>query len=139
MKLGKVIKNAGFAQRNVFGEDLISLRWAKGAFGIVNNLTKNFFAVLSFQWWRTVATIVGPWLFESGALSRCLASTRMGARSLCRRSDFTVRDLLGDGSKVGCAGILCFSASGQQQFVYVHAAALNGPYAVEWRHRVAWD
>jgi cellulose synthase/poly-beta-1,6-N-acetylglucosamine synthase-like glycosyltransferase len=54
MKLGKVVKNAGFAQRNVFGEDLISLRWAKGAFGIVNNLTKNFFAVLSFQWWRSV-------------------------------------------------------------------------------------
>jgi glycosyltransferase involved in cell wall biosynthesis len=59
MKLGKVVKNAGFAQRNVFGEDLISLHWAKGAFGIVHNLTKNFFAVLSFQWWRTVATIVG--------------------------------------------------------------------------------
>jgi glycosyltransferase involved in cell wall biosynthesis len=59
MKLGKVVKNAGFAQRNVFGEDLISLHWAKGAFGIVNNLTKNFFAVLSFQWPRTVACIVG--------------------------------------------------------------------------------
>jgi glycosyltransferase involved in cell wall biosynthesis len=59
MKLGKVIKNAGFAQRNVSGEDLISLHWAKGAFGIVNNLTKNFFAVLSFQWPRTVATVVG--------------------------------------------------------------------------------
>jgi len=59
MKLGKVVKNAGFAQRNVFGEDLISLRWAKGAFGIVNNLTKNFFAVLSFQVWRTVASIIG--------------------------------------------------------------------------------
>jgi glycosyltransferase involved in cell wall biosynthesis len=59
MKLGKVVKNAGFAQRNVFGEDLISLHWAKGAFGIVNNLTKNFFAVLSFQWPRTVACIAG--------------------------------------------------------------------------------
>ncbi len=59
MKLGKVIKNAGYAQRNVFGEDLISLRWAKGAFGIVDNLTKNFFAVLSFQWLRTVAVILG--------------------------------------------------------------------------------
>jgi glycosyltransferase involved in cell wall biosynthesis len=59
MKLGKVVKNAGFAQRNVFGEDLISIRWAKGALGVVNNLTKNFFAVLSFQWWRTLATIVG--------------------------------------------------------------------------------
>ncbi len=59
MKLGKVIKNAGFAQRNVFGEDLISLHWAKGAFGMVDNLTKNFFAVLSFQWPRTVITIIG--------------------------------------------------------------------------------
>jgi len=59
MKLGKVIKKAGFAQRNVFGGDLISIRWAKGAMGIVNNLTKNFFAVLSFQWWRTVISAFG--------------------------------------------------------------------------------
>ncbi|MFY9912875.1 MAG: glycosyltransferase family 2 protein [Candidatus Sulfotelmatobacter sp.] len=54
MKLGKVVKNAGFAQRNVFGGDLISIRWARGAMGVVDNLTKNFFAVLSFQWWRTL-------------------------------------------------------------------------------------
>jgi glycosyltransferase involved in cell wall biosynthesis len=59
MKLGKVVKKAGFAQRNVFGGDLISIRWAHGAFGVVNNLTKNFFAVLSFQWWRTVISAVG--------------------------------------------------------------------------------
>jgi glycosyltransferase involved in cell wall biosynthesis len=59
MKLGKVVKNAGFAQRNVFGEDLVSIHWAKGAFGVVNNLTKNFFAVLSFQWWRTLASVIG--------------------------------------------------------------------------------
>jgi glycosyltransferase involved in cell wall biosynthesis len=54
MKLGKVVKNAGFRQRNVFGGDLISIRWGCGARGIVNNLTKNFFAVLSFQLWRTL-------------------------------------------------------------------------------------
>ena len=59
MKLGKVVKKAGYAQRNVFGGDLISIRWAKGAMGIVNNLTKNFFAVLSFQWWRTVISACG--------------------------------------------------------------------------------
>ena len=59
MKLGKVVKKAGFAQRNVFGGDLISIRWAKGAMGIVNNLTKNFFAVLSFQWWRTLISAFG--------------------------------------------------------------------------------
>jgi len=59
MKLGKVIKNAGFAQRNVFGEGLISIRWAKGALGVVDNLTKNFFAVLSFQWWRALLSAIG--------------------------------------------------------------------------------
>jgi cellulose synthase/poly-beta-1,6-N-acetylglucosamine synthase-like glycosyltransferase len=59
MKLGKVVKNAGFAQRNVFGEDLISIRWAHGARGVVENLTKNFFAVLSFQWWRTLISAFG--------------------------------------------------------------------------------
>jgi glycosyltransferase involved in cell wall biosynthesis len=59
MKLGKVVKNAGFAQRNVFGGDLISIRWANGALGVVNNLTKNFFAVLSFQWPRTLISAFG--------------------------------------------------------------------------------
>jgi glycosyltransferase involved in cell wall biosynthesis len=59
MKLGKVVKKAGFAQRNVFGGDLISIRWAKGAMGVVNNLTKNFFAVLSFQWPRTLVSAFG--------------------------------------------------------------------------------
>jgi len=59
IKLGKVVKNAGFAQRNVFGGDLISIRWANGAMGVVNNLTKNFFAVLSFQWPRTLISAFG--------------------------------------------------------------------------------
>jgi glycosyltransferase involved in cell wall biosynthesis len=74
MKLGKVIKNSGFAQRNVFGEDLISLHWAKGAFGIVNNLTKNFFAVLSFQWPRTVASIIGLGFLNLGPFLGVLLS-----------------------------------------------------------------
>ena len=59
MKLGKLVKNAGFAQRNIFGGDLISIRWAKGARGVVDNLTKNFFAVLSFQSGRTLLSAVG--------------------------------------------------------------------------------
>lgn len=58
MKLGKVVKNAGYAQRNVFGRDLISIHWAKGAFGVVRNLTKNFFAIMSFQWLRAVLTCI---------------------------------------------------------------------------------
>ncbi len=56
MKLGKVVKTSGFAQRNVFGHDLISIRWGYGAMGIVNNVTKNFFAVMSFQSWRMLSS-----------------------------------------------------------------------------------
>jgi Glycosyl transferase family 2 len=58
MKLGKLVKNAAYRQRNVFGGDLISIRWAKGALGVVRNLTKNFFAIMSFQWPRTVASCI---------------------------------------------------------------------------------
>ncbi len=35
MKFGKVIKNAGFRQRVVLGDDLIAIRWAHGARGVV--------------------------------------------------------------------------------------------------------
>jgi cellulose synthase/poly-beta-1,6-N-acetylglucosamine synthase-like glycosyltransferase len=54
MKLGKLVKTSGYAQRNVNGADLISLRWVTGAMGMVNNLTKNSFAIMSFQWWRAL-------------------------------------------------------------------------------------
>jgi cellulose synthase/poly-beta-1,6-N-acetylglucosamine synthase-like glycosyltransferase len=56
MKLGKLVKNAGFAQRNVLGDDLISIRWAEGALGVVRNLTKNSFAIMSFEWPRAIAS-----------------------------------------------------------------------------------
>jgi len=58
MKLGKLIKNAGFRQRNVLGGDLLELHWARGALGVVRNLTKNFFAVMSFQSWRAIGFCV---------------------------------------------------------------------------------
>ena len=58
MKLGKVMKNGGFRQRVVFGDDLIEIRWARGARGVVRNLTKNFFAVMSFQTWRSLGSCV---------------------------------------------------------------------------------
>lgn len=66
MKLGKVVKTAGYAQRNVFGADLISLYWARGTLGMMRNLSKNFFAILSFQWPRTIATAVTLALLNLG-------------------------------------------------------------------------
>jgi len=53
MKFGKIIKNTGFRQRVVLG-NLIEIRWAHGARGVVKNLTKNFYAVMSFQAWRAI-------------------------------------------------------------------------------------
>ena len=78
MKLGKIVKNAGYAQRNVYGADLISLRWAHGAMGMVDNLTKNFFAIMSFQSWRlllsafalaflNIMPYIGIWLAQGWA------------------------------------------------------------------------
>src|SRR5207302_10348964 len=46
MKLGKVVKQAGYRQRNVFGEDLISLYLARGTHGVVDNPSKKDSAVL---------------------------------------------------------------------------------------------
>jgi len=54
MKLGKLVKTSGFAQRNVFGHGLITIRWAHGALGVVQNLTKNMFAVMSFRPFMTL-------------------------------------------------------------------------------------
>lgn len=69
MRFGKVIKDHGLAQRNVFGRDLVVVRWARGAMGVVRNLTKNMFALLEFRWTKTLAAAVGmlalflgPWI-----------------------------------------------------------------------------
>ena len=49
LKLGESIKKAGLRQDVVFGRDLVSLRWAVGAAGVVANLEKNLFAFLQFR------------------------------------------------------------------------------------------
>ncbi|HET9698583.1 MAG TPA: glycosyltransferase family 2 protein [Terriglobales bacterium] len=49
MRLGKLVKDAGYAQRNVFGRDLLLLPWGGGAVDIIRNLTKNFFALMHFS------------------------------------------------------------------------------------------
>ena len=54
MRMGKIIKDAGFAQRNVFGRDLLLLPWGSGAMAISGNLTKNFFALMQFSVWRAL-------------------------------------------------------------------------------------
>jgi glycosyltransferase involved in cell wall biosynthesis len=49
IKLGEAIKKAGLRQDVAFGHELVSLRWAVGASGVVANLEKNLFAFLRFR------------------------------------------------------------------------------------------
>ena len=57
MRMGKLVKDAGYAQRNVLGRDLLLLPWGSGALAIVGNLTKNFFALMHFSVARAVGAI----------------------------------------------------------------------------------
>jgi glycosyltransferase involved in cell wall biosynthesis len=66
INLGRLVKEHRFAQRNVFGKDLIGLRWAKGAFGVVSNLDKNFFALMRFNVAIVLAALVGMAILNLG-------------------------------------------------------------------------
>ena len=58
LRLGRELKHQGFRQRMVLGRDLIRLHWAAGAFGMVNNLTKNIYATFRFR----PTLLLGAWL-----------------------------------------------------------------------------
>ena len=127
MKLGKVVKNAGYAQRNVFGADLISIRWAKGAWGVVDNLTKNFFAVMSFQWPRALASCFALAFRELHSICRNLAGARVGAAGLRGRLVLDVFDLRWHVAEVGYSAVLLRAASRQHRAVRLHHAAFDIP------------
>ncbi len=49
MRLGYLVKQAGYAQRVAFGKDLIRIRWAESAQGMLRNLTKNMYSAFRFR------------------------------------------------------------------------------------------
>ncbi len=59
MRLGYRVKRQGYAQRVAFGKDLIRIRWAESARGILQNLTKNMFAVFRFRSAAVCSACVG--------------------------------------------------------------------------------
>jgi glycosyltransferase involved in cell wall biosynthesis len=61
MRFGYRVKEHGFAQRAAFGKDLVRIRWAESAWGMLNNLTKNLYSVFRFR--TTVLLAVSAGLF----------------------------------------------------------------------------
>jgi glycosyltransferase involved in cell wall biosynthesis len=64
LTLGRRVKEKGYAQRVALGLDLVSVRWAKGAFGVVDNLTKNLFALCRFRPELALGLVAGIALFS---------------------------------------------------------------------------
>jgi cellulose synthase/poly-beta-1,6-N-acetylglucosamine synthase-like glycosyltransferase len=59
IKLGKVVKRAGFRQCLASAPYSLSVRWVVGLRGIVHGLEKNGFAGLRYSWPAAVAAILG--------------------------------------------------------------------------------
>ena len=73
LTLGRRIKQRGYAQRVALGIDMVNVRWARGAFGVVDNLTKNLFALFRFRPEVVFAIACGISLFTLFPLLACLA------------------------------------------------------------------
>jgi glycosyltransferase involved in cell wall biosynthesis len=56
MKLGKMVKRAGYRSSVGFAEGYVRLRWQEGLRNITRGLTKNMFAGMSFHVWKAVGT-----------------------------------------------------------------------------------
>ena len=63
LRLGFEVKRQGYRQRVAFGRDLVRVRWAVGAIGMVRNITKNMFAVFRFRILVTLGACAGMAVF----------------------------------------------------------------------------
>ncbi len=139
MKLGKIVKESGYRQRNVFGEDLITIRWARGAMGVVNNLTKNSFAILSFQWPRVLLSVAALLFLNLLPFIGVLLAhgTAKIPYAVALFSMFSI--YVGMSWKSAVPAILFSAASNQHHIVRVHDAALDGAGVVARRRGMARD
>jgi len=125
MKLGKVVKNAGYAQRTAFGGDLISIRWARGAMGVVRNLTKNFFCAHVVPVAASASVLPGAGIPESDALHRSCIGAWPGPTALCGGDARNVLDLCGHVAEVSDSPVLFPSPSHQHGSVCLYHAAFD--------------
>jgi glycosyltransferase involved in cell wall biosynthesis len=59
MKLGKLVKQAGFRSGVGIAQDSVVVRWHAGARNVIKGVTKNFFAGSGFSVLRVIISIVG--------------------------------------------------------------------------------
>jgi hypothetical protein len=126
MKLGKVVKNAGYAQRNVFSD-------GRGA-----ESHQEFFCRHVVPVAAPATLLPGAGIPEPVAVSRNMAGPRLGAAALCRGAGVDVPDLRRGIAEIGGALVLLCPASCEHGAVRVHHAAFDDLDPEPWRRGLAW-
>ena len=98
MRLAEKVKQAGLASRVAFGEGLVTVRWAVGARGVVQQPDQELLRAPALQpgvraCWQRCGLLwlhLGPWLGTAFAAG-------MGARRLCAGAGLAAGGVCGDG------------------------------------------
>jgi glycosyltransferase involved in cell wall biosynthesis len=64
MKLGKIVKLAGFRSGVAVARDFVVVRWHAGAGNLIRGVTKNFFAAAGFSLWQVGTAVAGSMLIN---------------------------------------------------------------------------
>lgn len=64
MKLGKIVKQAGFRSSVGLAQEAVVVRWHAGLRNLVRGVTKNFFAAVGYNVWVALAAAVGMLLLN---------------------------------------------------------------------------
>lgn len=80
LTLGRRVKQAGLRQRIATAPGMVCVHWAAGAFGLVNNMTKNMFAIFGFRSLLLLAAAASMALLSiAPAVFLALPATRLPA------------------------------------------------------------
>ena len=135
LALGRRVKASGFAQRVALGLDLVSVRWARGAFGVVENLTKNLFALFHFRPEWLLAFVCGLAMFTLFPLAACLAGQALWwPTGIMLIALFLAYQQVGRYDHFSAAQMLLFPAAA----VLLLYALLRSMCVVLWRGGVSW-
>lgn len=64
MKLGKIVKQAGFRSSVGLAQEAVVVRWHAGLRNLVRGVTKNFFAAVGYNVWVALAVAIGMLLLN---------------------------------------------------------------------------
>jgi glycosyltransferase involved in cell wall biosynthesis len=135
LTLGRRIKQLGYAQRVALGVDMVNVRWAKGAFGVVDNLTKNLFALFRFRPEVVFAVACGISLFTLFPLLACLAGPALWwPTGVMLIALLLAYQLAGKYQHFSAAQILLFPAA----TVLLLYAMLRSMLLATWRGGIVW-